>query len=300
MKILVLGGASYDDIVHVDEFFEATSSTVFTNKSYATPGSTGIGKSIALKKLGFDVTFQALIGDDYYGKMITNTMKKEGVKFHPHITDKTEKHINIMNKHGERITMFTQMPNELDIDVYKYEKLIKEADIVALNIKNYCRYYIPLLKKYNKPVFCDLHDYDGFNPHHQDFIINSDHIFFSTEKMKNYELFMNNMINKGKKLVIATKANDGAVALDKNGLVEIPSNKIKIIDTNGAGDNFFAGFLYGYTHKHNLKDSLLMGRIAAESCIQSEKIVSDELSEAYLEENFEKLKNIVENLYDIG
>ena len=299
MKILVLGGASYDDIVHVDEFFDTKSSTVFTQKSYSTPGSTGVGKALALKKLGFDVSFQALIGDDYYGKIISNELKKAGVKFYPHFSDKTEKHINIMNKLGERITLFTQMPSELDIDVYKYERLIKDADIVVLNITNYCRYFIPLLKKYDKPVFCDLHDYDGFNPHHQDFIINSDHIFFSSEKMENYELFMNKMLNKGKKLIIATRAKDGAVALDKSGKVEIPANEIEIVDTNGAGDNFFAGFLYGYTHKHNLKDSLLMGRIAAESCIQSEKIVSDKLSLEYLEENFEKLKNIVENLYDI-
>ena len=103
----------------------------------------------------------------------------------------------------------------------------------------------------------------------------------------------------GAELIIATKAEDGAVALDKNGFVDIPSNKIDIIDTNGAGDNFFAGFLYGYLNKHNLRDSLLMGRIAAESCIQSEKIVSEDLSLEYLEEKYKKLKIIVEKLYDV-
>ncbi|MCK4552136.1 MAG: carbohydrate kinase family protein [Tenericutes bacterium] len=299
MKILVLGGASYDEILHVDEFFESTSSNVFIKKSYSEPGSTGIGKSIALKKLGFDVTFQAVIGDDHCGKIITDTLKKEGVKFYPFISDKTEKHINIMNKSGQRISIVSQVPNQFEIDVYKYEKLIKDADFVVLNIKNYCRYFIPLLKKYKKPIFCDLHDYDGFNPHHQDFILNSDHLFFSSEKMKNFELFMNKMLSHGKKLIIATKAEDGAVALDKNGFVDIPSNKIDIIDTNGAGDNFFAGFLYGYLNKHNLRDSLLMGRIAAESCIQSEKIVSEDLSLEYLEEKYKKLKIIVEKLYDV-
>ncbi|MCK5732311.1 MAG: carbohydrate kinase family protein [Tenericutes bacterium] len=299
MKILVLGGASYDDILHVDDFFESTSSDVFIKKSYSAPGSTGLGKAIALKKLGFDVAFQAVIGDDYYGKIITDTLKKEGVKFYPFISDKTEKHINIMNKSGQKISIVSQTSNQFEIDVYKYEKLIRDADFVVLNIENYCRYFIPLLKKYRKPVFCDLHNYDGFNPHHQDFIINSDHLFFRSEKMKNFELFMNKMLSKGKNLIIATKSAEGAVALDKNGFVDIPSNIIDIVDTNGSGDNFFAGFLYGYLNKYNLKDSLLMGRIAAESCIQSEKIVSDELSLEYLEENFTKLKNIVEKLYDI-
>ena len=70
MKILVLGGASYDEIIHVNEFFEAKAETIFANNSYSTVGSTGVGKALALKKLGFDVAFQAIIGKDIYGKMM--------------------------------------------------------------------------------------------------------------------------------------------------------------------------------------------------------------------------------------
>ncbi len=299
MNILVLGGASFDDILHVDEFFEPKKGTIFVNKSYSSIGSTGVGKALALKALGFNVTFQAVIGDDYFGDKISHQMKKAGVKFIPFIADKTERHTNIMNKSGERITIFSHTPEDFVIDVYKFEKQIKEADIVVLNIKNYCRYFIPLIKKYRKPTFCDIHDFDGHNPHHQDFILNSDYIFMSSDNMTNYRPYMDKLINKGKKWVVVTHANKGASALDQSGYEEIPANVLDIVDTNGAGDNFFAGYLYGYLNDYNKKDSLLMGRIVAECCIQSKKIVSKELNEDYLKENFKKLKNIVEKLYDI-
>lgn len=299
MNILILGGASYDDILHVDEFFEPRKGTIFVNKSYSTIGSTGVGKALALQALGFNVTFQAVIGDDYYGHVVTSELKKAGIKFIPFIADKTERHTNIMNKSGERITIFSQTPEDLVIDVYKYEKQIKDADIVILNIKNYCRYFIPLLKKYRKEVFCDIHDYDGHNPHHQDFIINSDYIFMSSDNMPNFRPYMEKLIHKHKKWVVVTHAEKGASALDLFGYEDLPANKIDVVDTNGAGDNFFSGFLYGFLHNYDMKDSLLMGRIAAESCIQSEKIVSEELNEEYLLENFKKLKNIVEKIYDI-
>ncbi len=292
MKILVIGGASYDDIIHVDEFFEPKSATVFVKKSYSKPGSTGIGKSIALKRLGYDVTFIAAIGDDYYGKVISQMLKDEGIKFYPLEANKTERHTNIMNRFGERITIFTQTSDIEDIFVNAYEKQVKEADIVVLNIKDYSRYFIPLLKKYQKQVYCDIHDYDGYNTYHKDFIMFSDYIFMSSDNIKDYKNYMYNLLKDGKKWVVVTHAKKGASGLDGHEFIEISSNQIEVIDTNGAGDNFFAGMLHGYLNMYSMQDCLYLGRIVAESCIQSEKVVSDMLNLKYLEKYFEKLKNI--------
>ena len=299
MKILVLGGVSYDDIIHVNDFSEIKKGNVFVSDSYSTFGSTGVGKSLALKKIGFDVSFHSIIGDDYYGKAIIKEMKKEGIKFYPYISEFTERHTNIVNEAGERISIFSHTPQNFIVESDKYEKLIRDADIIVLNVNNYCRYFIPLLRKYHKKVFCDIQDYNGFCHHHLDFIRNSNCIFMNSDNMENYRSFMEKMINEGKECVVVTHGENGATALNENGYVDIPTNIVKVVDKGGAGDNFFAGYLYGYLNGYDTKDSLLMGRIMAESCIITKNIVSDEISEEFLLENYKKLKNLVEKIYDI-
>jgi sugar/nucleoside kinase (ribokinase family) len=121
----------------------------------------------------------------------------------------------------------------------------------------------------------------------------------SSEKIENYEKYAKKLLDDGKKLVCVTHAEKGASLIDDSGVYNIQANKLQVVDTNGAGDNFFAGFLYGYLNQYSPKDCLYLGRIAAESCVMSNKIVSDDLSNNYLVENYKKLKNIVEKLYDI-
>ena len=278
-KILVLGGASYDDIIHVDEFFDAKQATIFSKSSYSMAGSTGVGKALAFKKLGFDVTLQAMIGKDIYGELIKEELETSGVRFYPYLTDTTERHTNIMDDHGRRITIYKALSNDVYIDVERYEEIIKEADIVVLNIKNYCRKFIPLIKKHQKPIYVDLHDYDLGNPYHQDFIDAADYVFFSSDRMPDYLTFMRHMIFSGKQWVVATHAEKGASMMDQTGqLVEIEADRIELVDTNGAGDNFFAGFVTGLIHGLDPRQSLLMGKLAANACIQSNKITGKDLS----------------------
>ena len=77
-----------------------------------------------------------------------------------------------------------------------------ESDYVVLNIMNYCRYLIPIAKKYNKEIWCDIHDYDGKNEYYNDFIEGADYIFMSSEYGIDYKELMRKFIGMGKKLVV--------------------------------------------------------------------------------------------------
>ncbi len=291
MRILVLGGASYDEIIHVNEFFQPVAATIFPKAQYSALGSTGIGKAIAFKKLGYDVSFQAVIGKDIYGGIIETELKSHGIDFHPSYVSQTEKHTNFMNSHGDRISVFKTVEPDNDFDPTEFESLIASSDIVCLNIIDYCRSFIPVIKKHNKPIYCDLHDYDGSNPHHLDFLNVANGIQLSSNQMPDYESFMKAMIQAGKDFIVVTHGSKGASAIDKSKMkIDIPAEKVDFIDTNGAGDNFFAGFLHGYLTNQGLKNSLLMGEIAATDCILSRNIVGDNLSIDYLEKKLSKLK----------
>lgn len=286
MRVLVLGGASYDDIIHLDEFIEPIAKTVFPKVSYSTPGSTGLGKALAFKKLGYVVDFVAVIGKDYFGQIIEDTLSDAGVKFYPIYRHITERHTNIHNKMGERISIFTSIPEYNEINPNDFEDLIVKADIVSLNIKSYCKAFIPLLKKHSKPIYCDIHDYDGIEEYHKDFINNSDFILMSSDRMNSYQELMKKFLKEGKKWVVCTHANKGSSVLTDEEFVSIPGSNIKIVDTNGAGDNFFVGFVHGYLNDYSIKDCLQLGKIVAETCIKSKEIVSKDLSLEYLNKIF--------------
>jgi len=48
---------------------------------------------------------------------------------------------------------------------------------------------------------------------------------------------------KGASLVVVTRGGDGVYALGPHGVVDLPANPVKLVDTVGAGDSFTAGFL---------------------------------------------------------
>lgn len=57
------------------------------------------------------------------------------------------------------------------------------------------------------------------------------------------------------------------------------SNKVsaadyQVVDTNGAGDNFFAGVLYGYLNDYGLEKSLQLGSIMGGLAVTSQELVA--------------------------
>lgn len=281
-KILVLGGASYDEIIHLDKLPNGQAETLFAKKQYHTIGSTGVGKALALKKLGFEVAFVALVGQDEDGDKIKHKMASEGIDFYPLESETTERHTNLMNSDGKRISIFTTYAMPAGFDPEEYRFLIEKADAIILNIKPYCKAFLPILKETTKPIYCDIHDYDGVEEYHQVFIEVSSYIIMSSERINEVSAYVKKLLAAGKRWVLVTKGNKGATLYTKNKMFNHQPAPINIVDSNGAGDNFFAGFLYGYLHQFNFEKSLCSGQIVAETCLLSEDIVSEKLNQALL------------------
>ncbi|ERJ13155.1 carbohydrate kinase family protein [Haloplasma contractile] len=291
-KVLVLGGVSYDTIIHLKDFPKQQPATIHAKRTHETIGSTGAGKALSLNQLGVNVTLQGLIGDDAYGEKISRYLSEHHVNFLSESDPEgTERHVNLMNEAGNRISIFTNSSSfNPEVDYNKMINEIKHSQYIVLNIMNYCRNYIPLIKKEQKEIWCDIHDYDGKNPYHKDFIDASDYLFMSSDNLEDYKDVMKTLINQGKKLVICTHGKEGVTALTKDSTwYNLPViEKYECVDTNGAGDNFFAGFLYGFIRKNSIQKCLQFGTITAGLCITSNELVSDRLTEDLLEVEYKK------------
>lgn len=289
-KIFVLGGTTFDHIVSLKEFPGSIPQTIHTAPFHEATGSTGSGKALCLTKLGVPNVLHSILGNDYWGEKIIQYLTSETVDF---IYDfdpvGTERHINIMNADGGRISMFiTQSSEKLLVNTKLIEQKIQQADILVLNIIPYCKYLIPLLQKYKNPVWTDLHDYDEGNPYHQPFIEVSKYVFLSSDNLKDYKKTMEKLMNEGKELVVCTHGKNGATALTREGewIGQPALTSFKLVDANGAGDNFFAGFLYAFLKNKPIDICLKYGSLCAAYCVTSKQLVYESLSAQFIEQEF--------------
>ncbi|MBN2614803.1 MAG: hypothetical protein JXR71_03845 [Bacteroidales bacterium] len=291
-KALILSGASVDSIIYLDEFPQPLPQTIHQSVFAEKPGSTGIGKAANMGSLDFETTLHILLGQDAQGELIKNFFKEKPVRLLYDFDEKgTQRHVNIMNQRGERISIFVNTTSDKpDFDYASLEPEIIAADFVVLNIFNYARNFIPLLKKHNKEVWTDLHDYDEGNPYHEDFIDAAKYIHLSSDNLKDYRSAMKDLLDRGKKLIICTHAKEGATALTADGTwYEEPIiDDFQLVDSNGAGDSFFSGFLYAYKRGHSIQSCLRYGHVLGGLCIGSGQIAPENLSVPLVEKQFKK------------
>ena len=78
-----------------------------------------------------------------------------------------------------------------------------------------------------------------------------------------------NFAKEVNKLIIITRGEKGALAVNKNEVIETPAKiNLKIKDLTGAGDLFAGGFLHGLINNKSIKESLEIGTEMSSKVIQ--------------------------------
>ncbi len=229
-----------------------------------------------LRHLGADVTLWGLVGDDDDGHKIRTSLADRDVEFVPVIDPRgTERHVNLMNQEGDRLSIFLNPgSDDVAIDFDSLEDVARRADLVSVNITNHCRPLLPWLKELGKPIWVDIHDYDGANPHHTDFIEAADYLFMSSVAGTDWRTVLERRIEAGATVGVCTHGASGASGLtDDDGWVEIEATPVSAVaDTNGAGDAFFAGFSVSWLSGGRLDSSMRAGADAAAAAVQSPEL----------------------------
>jgi len=287
-SILVLGGASLDTIVHLDELPQPVPQTLWPNRAYRNLGSTGAGKSLNLASLGHEVTFHTLLGADAEADQVRRSLARPGIHLLASVTEApTEQHVNLMTPAGERLSVFIQPPAEPDVvDWEPVRQALAGTDVVVANILAYVKPSLPWLVESGVPVWTDLHDYDGENPYHQPFIDAASVVFLSSDNLRDYRRTMERLAHAGKELVVCTHGAKGATLLSGSGeWLEQPAITLgPVEDTNGAGDAFFSGFLHGHLQGGTPRACLRAAAICGGLCVTSRELVASRLDPAWLDD----------------
>lgn len=273
LRAVMLGGVAWNTMIYVDEFPAPKPGTVFTRGYHETVGSSGAGKALNLAHLGADVTLWGLLGDDDHATKVRSFIESRGITF---ITDidptGTVRHVNLMNAAGERISMFANGgSHEFRVNTEPMAAPLHDADVVSVTIVNYCRQFLPLLRRLHRQVSVDIHDYDGINPYHQEFIDAADYLFMSSLKLPAWRSFLEGRIATGTTVAVCTHGSAGASGLTaETGWIDVPAVEVeKVVDTNGAGDAFYAGFMTSWLSKGDLESAMQRGAETAAQAVQS-------------------------------
>lgn len=279
MKLLVIGVSSYDTIIDVEHLPKMNKDlTIWPKNVHYSIGGTGAGKALALSTLPVSTTLATDLGDDEYKDKILDYLDKSKLNIIRLKADVSTTHTNIMHDNGKRISIFTSSPKMVE---YKdsLEKEIMNSDLVFLNINDYCRQYIPLIKKYNKLCVVDIHDYIDGSSYHQEFIDCADILFVSHVHIGHHEDFLRRMI-KNKSFVVITKAEEGSIAIDNNNKIYYQSayKSLPFVDSNGAGDSFSVAFVYYYFKTKNTVSSLKFASVMSAYTCASKDIYNKDVS----------------------
>ena len=303
MKILGIGNAIVDVICKVDDNFitknnltKSTMKLIFDENEFKNllsnlkiektiSGGSVANSIVGISQLGNKAGFIGKISDDEFGSKYEEGLKKENVEYFYSKKKEvlpTGTCLILVTPDSER-TMCTFLGtagkiNENDVSL----DAIQKSEMVFL--EGYLWDEGDPKKAFDKAIsnakkvamsLSDLFCVDRHKPNFLNLVKNKLDITFANEQeitslieAKNF----NEVINFSKqlnKLVIITRGEKGAIAVNGQEVVETDSQKnLKIVDLTGAGDLFAAGFLHGYLNKLNTRECLEKGTEMSSIIIQ--------------------------------
>ena len=302
MKILGIGNAIVDVICKVDDSFikknNLTKSTmklvdeVEFKKLLSTlqieetvSGGSVANSIVGLSQLGNKVGFIGKVSDDQLGNKYEEGLKKEKVNFFyskKKETIATGTCLILITPDSER-TMITFLGtagkiSEQDIDT----NAVKKSEILFL--EGYLwdegepkKAFEKAINNSNKVAMSlsDLFCVERHKPHFLELVKSKLDIIFANEQeiislidAVNFEDVIN-FAKEINKLIVITRGEKGALAVNKDEIVECSAkDNLKIKDLTGAGDLFAGGFLHGLINKKSTKESLDIGTDMSSKVIQ--------------------------------
>lgn len=276
----VVGDIFMDLVVHVDREwgqlnYGGTSYSDFSKIEFGGSGNVAVGLSL----LGAKVSLVGKAGNDLFGKLYIENLKKNKVIPRVFFDKRSQTGSVLVFVHNQKersFIVFRGANDSLSVsEIEKTDKLIRRSRYVHFTgyslinnpQRNAILHAIELSRKYNRKIvfdpgahniirqepklfkrildFCDI------------FIPNLDEAFAITDT-KNLEDAIDRLRDRVP-LVALKCAKDGCILISHRDILRIPVSKVNCIDPTGAGDAFAAALIYGISNGLSLN---VTGRLA--------------------------------------
>ena len=279
-KIVVVGSSNTDMVVQCPHL-PKPGETVLGSDFAMNFGGKGANQAVAAAKLGGNVSFIAKLGDDVFGKQTLDMFKNVGID---------TQNVTISNEHPSGVALINVDDNAensisvapganaalLPADIDRAKDVIASAHVLLVQLETPVETIMHAAKmaKENgvtvvlnpapapkKPLPNELlNNVDIIIPNKTEAEI------ISGVEITDYESEMKAILEidrKGVSTTIVTLGSKGAILCEKGDCREIPSVKVKAVDTTAAGDTFCGAFCVALTEGMTLAEAVVFGNKAA-------------------------------------
>lgn len=289
-EVLVVGGAGVDTVVRVDSLQIPVGDSLFVPPVTDWVAHTGSGVALGLHTLGRSVKFLDFLGDDPQAALILQEFAGRGLDF-SHVVSPTgtPRAVNLVDRAGRRFSFYDgRHPEGLRLPRDFWLPHLERSGHVHLCITGVNRDLYPDVHRLGVSSSTDLHDWDGRNPHHRHYAVNSDLVFLSVAGISGrHGEVMRSILAEGRaRLVVATAGADGSYLLtrDHDEIRHFPAiaPDRPVVDSNGAGDAFVSGFLDSWLAGQPAERSMVAGALCGAHACTSEGVITDLIDAAGL------------------
>ena len=257
-------------------------------------GQAGAYASRGYASLGLKVGFIGAVGADVNGDWIRQTLTHQDIGTEGLFLDPagTSRSINIMYKDGRRKNFYdgkSHMTLKAPMEIAR--KMFEGSRLIHFNIPNWARDLLTAAKNSGARIAADIQDVvDPADAYRQDFIRESDFIFFSAANHANPEPLMQRFWLLNPRLEIIAGMGAQGCTVGVNAVIRhypALALDLPIVDTNGAGDALAVGYLTARLFDGAPpEESALRGQLAARyTCAQkasSDQLITREILNGYL------------------
>jgi len=294
MKISIIGGVNYDLIINAYNKIIPFDS----NPSKISYSAGGVSRNIAevlgkISKIDHNnkIFLYGLVGNDPEGKFVLEYTEESGVDCSNVIVKKdisTSKYITFNEDNGDMYVAANDMRLYDSIDksiLVKWKQSLMESDIVLLDTNLQIEIINEILDFLPKNIITIIetvsmnkitklkklkHKIDILKTNIKEFkylydLKNDEEIL---EYCKNIKSFHDIIITNQEKEVLYIKEND---------IQKIKTIKTEVVNTNGAGDSFTAGFIYGVSKNYNYDDAIRYGNVFSTMSLKTNQIFPKEI-----------------------
>lgn len=246
----------------------------------------GVGYNLAkaFKTLGDYVSLASMTGKDFEGEKILNELSIIGVdtKYVKENLKATPTSAVLYDEKGKR-QIYCDLKDIQDTSYGFAQEFVESDIVVACNI-NFNRDLLKKAKEQGKIIATDVHVLsDIYDEYNKAFLETADIVFLSDEGIKgDYKDFLKAIYNAyHNKIIVLGMGSKGAMMLTGNTFYELSAVKVdNVVNTIGAGDSLFSGFIHYYAKGCEPLDCLKKAEIFA-----SEKIKANGGAKGFVEES---------------
>lgn len=269
MSDIVVVGSINADLVFTSKKRPKAGETVLGEDFKLIPGGKGANQAVAASRLGANVTMLGCVGKDENGKFLINNLSKNNVntKYIETIDNVPSGVASIVLAEGDNSIIVVPGANHSItkdmIDNHKDMLLNSKVVVLQLEIPiSVVKYVIDICYENNiitilnpapaiklDPSILDKATYITPNEHECPIIFNNDNV--------------QSLLSKYPNKLLITEGSKGVKYNDSNSTRQIPTIKVDVVDTTGAGDTFNGAFATAVVNNYELEKAILFSNKAA-------------------------------------